>query len=112
MGAGSSNEKDNKVVEMNCEVVAAIDFGTSFSGYGYSYKHAKEKIYTKDNFSRDSFTRKFPTAILFDDKQNFVAFGDDAVELYSKYAETYREHRYAFFHQFKMTLYNKQVNIV
>ena len=104
MGVGNSNE--------NCAVVAAIDLGTSYSGYAYSYKDTKEKIYVNGNFSRDSFISKFPTAILFDDKENFVAFGDEAVDLYSKYAESDREHKFMYFDQFKMTLYNKQVNIV
>ena len=112
MGAGNSNEKDNEVSEKDFDVVAAIDFGTSYSGYGYSYKDTKEMVYLNGNFSRDSFISKFPTAILFDDKENFVAFGDDAVDLYSKYAESEKEHKYMFFDQFKMTLYKKQVNIV
>ena len=112
MGADNSSENDNEAAEIDCEVVAAIDFGTSYSGYAYSYKDEKDKFYINDDISGDSFIIKFPTAILFDDQQKLVAFGDDAVENYSKYAESKREHKYMYFDQFKMTLYNKQVNIV
>ena len=111
MAAGNSNSMYNEVAEIDYELVAAIDFGTSYRAYAYSYKDLKEIIYINANWSK-SFLIKFPTAILLDDKQNFVALGDNAVELYSKYAESDNEHKYMFFDQFKMTLYNKQVNIV
>ena len=104
MGAGNSNEKD--------QLVAAIDFGTSYSAYAYSYEDLQETIFINANWSRESSIIKFPTTILFDDQQNFVAFGDNAVDLYSKYAESDREHKFMYFDQFKMTLYNKQVSIV
>ena len=72
--------------EMDSEVVAAIDFGTSYSGYAYRYKDTKEKIYINANWSKDSFISKFPIVMLFDDKENF------AVDYYSKFAECDQEH--------------------
>ena len=109
MAAGNSNSKDNEVSEIDCKVVAAIAFGTSCCGYAYSYKDMQEKIYINANFSRE---RKVPTAILFDDKKKFVEFGDDAVDYYIKFTESKKELEYMYFDQFKMTLYNKKVNIV
>ena len=56
MAAGNRNSKDNEVSEMDCKVVAAIDFGTSYCGYAYSYKATKEKFTSMLTFpEKESF---------------------------------------------------------
>ena len=76
------NAEEQKSNTDKYEIVAAIDFGTSYTGYAYSYQHEKETIYINSNWSRASSIKKVPTAILFNDKKEFMAFGDDAVEMY------------------------------
>lgn len=91
------------------EMAAAIDFGTTYSGYGYSYRYDKDKIHVNSNWSSGSALWKVPTAILFDDQLKFMAFGEDAENKYSEFAESDEEHKYYYFHRFKMMLYSEQV---
>lgn len=93
------------------EMVAAIDFGTTYSGYAYSYRYEKETIYVNSNWACGLTLNKVPTAILFNDKKQFVAFGQDAVLKYSQYSECEEEEQYYFFHRFKMSLYQEKVSI-
>lgn len=90
------------------EMAAAIDFGTTYSGYGYSYRYDKDKIHVNSNWSSGSALWKVPTAILFDDQLKFMAFGEDAENKYSEFAESDEEHKYYYFHRFKMMLYSEQ----
>ena len=90
------------------EIAAAIDFGTTYSGYAYSYRYEKEKIHVNANWSSGCALWKVPTAILFDDDHNFVSFGEDAENKYSEFAESDEEHKYFYFHRFKMMLYNNE----
>jgi molecular chaperone DnaK (HSP70) len=62
-------------------VVVGIDFGTTYSGYGYSfrdeYKKDHSKIYCNTDWkSGDGLvTTKTPTVILFDENGKFQSFG-------------------------------------
>ena len=87
------------------DVVAAIDFGTAFSAYAFSFL---------EDFNRDPFnistnpwnkyadSYKIPTSILFDAEKNFVAFGDEAEQ---KYPELKKTGCY-FYQKFKMVLFD------
>jgi molecular chaperone DnaK (HSP70) len=67
-------------------VVVGIDFGTTYSGYGYSfrdeYKKDHSKIYCNTDWkSGDGLvTTKTPTVILFDENGKFQSFGYEAEE--------------------------------
>lgn len=71
-------------------IVAAIDFGTTFSGYAYSLisDHKKDplKIYSPTWENDGNGTQKTPTSILFDDKGEFHSFGYEAEKKYSDLA--------------------------
>jgi hypothetical protein len=62
----------------------AADFGTTYSGYGYSfrdeYKKDHSKIYCNTDWkSGDGLvTTKTPTVILFDENGKFQSFGYEA----------------------------------
>ena len=94
----------------NFEVVVAIDFGTSLSGFAYSFNFEREKIYVNSNWtgSVGGAMWQVPTAVLFDNHQQFLAFGYNAEDEYCNYAQTDDEHDCYFFHRFKMLL-NEQV---
>ena len=91
------------------QITAAIDFGTTYSGYAYSYEYNQDKIYVNSNWSSGSNLWKVPTAILFDKDQKFIAFGDDAENKYCQLAESDEEQSYFYFNQFKMMLYNTHI---
>jgi len=86
-------------------VTAAIDFGTTYSGYAYSYHYVKDKIHVNSNWKCGSSMFKVPTAILFDNKENFISFGHEAEDDYTGYADSNEEKDYLFFYRFKMSLY-------
>ena len=91
------------------QITAAIDFGTTYSGYAYSYQHNQAKVYVNSYWPDGSSHWKVPTAILFDEHQNFVAFGGEAEDKFSQLAESEKEHICYYFSRFKMLLSEEKV---
>ncbi|KAL4232760.1 Heat shock 70 kDa protein 12A [Mactra antiquata] len=102
----SSGEKDKHYL-----IVAAIDFGTAYSGYAFS---------TRDDFVKDPLkigvntwsggtlmSTKAPTCVLFTKKRQFVAFGYEAEDKYMALAGNKEHKDYYFFRRFKMRLFNQ-----
>ncbi|XP_053400026.1 heat shock 70 kDa protein 12A-like [Mercenaria mercenaria] len=93
-------------------VVAAIDFGSTFSGYAFSFSHDYEVEPTKVSVntswvagSAGLMSLKTPTILLLDNNKKFVAFGDEAEEKYLDIAADEEHHKYYYFRRFKMLLY-------
>lgn len=98
-------------------VVAAIDFGTTFSGYAYAMRHDflnKPPKITTPNWigGGNIISSKNPTVLLLDSKQKFVAFGFEAEDKYAELAADGEHKDYYFFRRFKMSLYNATVSLV
>ena len=97
--------------------VAAIDFGTTFSGYAFALRHDFEsdppKIHTNTNYytSGNLTSLKTPTVLLLDKDEKFVAFGFEAEDKYSDLAADEEHKDYYYFRRFKMNLYNSVVII-
>lgn len=95
-------------------LVVAIDFGTTFSGYAFSfrdeYKRDRLKISTKVWYDSLStlVSEKTSTCVLFDSKGNFHSFGFEAEEKYFSLACDNNHHDWYFFRHFKMMLYNEK----
>ncbi|XP_062575690.1 heat shock 70 kDa protein 12A-like [Saccostrea cucullata] len=95
-------------------MVAAIDFGTSYSGYSYSlYRDFKDNpnlIQIKQwNVNRASKpSPKTPTTLLLDSDLEVKAFGYEAEEQYMDLAENDTHHDYYLFERFKMMLKEKE----
>uniref|UniRef100_A0A8W8L658 Heat shock 70 kDa protein 12B n=1 Tax=Magallana gigas TaxID=29159 RepID=A0A8W8L658_MAGGI len=95
-------------------LVAAIDFGTTFSGYAFSFRHD----YMKDPLNISTFnwcagsgglvSLKTSTCVLFDPTGKFYSFGYGAEEKYSNLALDDEHHDWFYFYRFKMMLYNKK----
>ena len=89
---------------------AAIDIGTAFSSYVYSYKGAdkeKELAYRKDwGANLGIIEVKAPTAVLVDKDGKFVNFGYEAHDIYKKMDEQ-KAKDFALFENFKLGLYSK-----
>lgn len=99
----------------NSLVVAAIDFGTTFSGYAFAMKHDFEsdppKISANTSWVAGGqlISLKTPTILLLDPKQKFEAFGYEAEDRYGQLAADNEHKDYYYFRRFKMKLYNSLV---
>jgi len=91
----------------------AIDFGTTYSGYAFSFKHKKENVFTYGWKSESGtvINSKTPTSVLFDQYQRFHSFGYEAEEMYASLSESGQEKTWYFFKKFKMILFRDQVGM-
>ncbi|XP_060071134.1 heat shock 70 kDa protein 12B-like [Ylistrum balloti] len=96
-------------------VVAAIDFGTTYSGYAYTYR----REYEKSAGSREivinrwspktgaHLSAKAPTTVLFDPEMTFHSFGYEAEEKYADLIQEKQHQDWHCFRRFKMKLHDK-----
>lgn len=97
-------------------VVAAIDFGTTYSGYAFSFRHEYEKdrmnIFANTAWSASGaglMSWKTPTTLLLQKNQTFDSFGYDAEERYDELIDNENEKGWYYFRRFKMLLHDKKV---
>ncbi|XP_063415830.1 heat shock 70 kDa protein 12A-like [Mytilus trossulus] len=94
-------------------VCAAIDIGTTYSGYAFSSKDDYSREPTNINTSywpgSKLHSLKAPTAILLDSHQKFVAFGYEAENMYSELVAEEEHEDYYYFHSFKMLLHERRI---
>ncbi|XP_060566338.1 heat shock 70 kDa protein 12A-like [Ruditapes philippinarum] len=94
-------------------VVAAIDFGTTFSTWGFSFKHEFDLDPTKVTAKQwsgleSTISLKGPTTILINpDGKTIDSFGFDAETKYAELAEENQHKQWYFFKRFKMQLFDK-----
>lgn len=103
----------------NALVVVAIDFGTTYSAFAYSfrdeYKKNHSKIYSNKPWASDhALTQKTPTAILLDKDGKYVCFGYIAEQRYAELLEEEPEatEKHYLFNRFKMVLYQEETSQV
>ena len=93
--------------------VAAIDFGTTFSGYAFGGREELEVNPTKTSApvwqAADGglISSKTPTTVLLDKDEKLVDFGFDAETAYAELSEDEEHEEYYYFRRFKMMLYDK-----
>ncbi|CAG2229172.1 Heat shock 70 kDa protein 12B,Heat shock 70 kDa protein 12A [Mytilus edulis] len=99
-----TNSKENVLV------VVAIDFGTTYSGWAYSfrkeYKENHTNIKTKGgwkNFDGQA-TEKTPTVALFTPEDKFHSFGYEAENKYAELVDEEQSTGWKYFKRFKMAL--------
>ena len=98
-------------------VVAAIDFGTSTSGFAFGIqKKAAAGIKLADIQlnkwqlgSASSSVDKAPTTLLLKPDKSFDSFGFKAEDKFAKLSDTKREKGWWYFQRFKMELYKSKV---
>lgn len=109
---------NNQKIESKCTryAVAAIDFGTDYSAYAYSWKSEWNRIRVNESWNSGYFlSSKTSTSILLNPNQSFLAFGYDAEYIYSLLAENdlrddeeqitkEKINNYYFFQKFKVIL--------
>ncbi|KAM9343885.1 heat shock 70 kDa protein 12A-like [Pholidichthys leucotaenia] len=92
--------------------VIAIDFGTAYSGYAFSLTTSSEDIDPRLKLWGEEVgleTPKTPTCVLFDEHEEFLAFGYKAKDAYLKMRSEDARKKF-FFNCFKMELYGKNLN--
>lgn len=109
MMAASSDERFKMLV-------AALDFGTTYSGYAFSFKadytDDPSKITANTTWttgSKSLFSQKTPTCLLLRPDQTFHSFGFEAEEHYSSLVDKDEHHSWYYFRRFKMLLHNNMV---
>jgi hypothetical protein len=93
-------------------VVAAFDFGTTFSGYAFSFRDSPLDIKTNPSWvagSEKLISLKTPTCVLLKPNKEFHSFGFEAENKYSDLAEDDEHHGWYMFRRFKMILYDTKV---
>lgn len=94
-------------------MVAAIDFGTTFSGYAFAMRDELEKdsskIFAPHWHASDGslISHKTPTTVLLDKEEKLVDFGFDAETTYAELAENGEHEDHFYFRRFKMLLYDQ-----
>ncbi|XP_053400020.1 heat shock 70 kDa protein 12A-like [Mercenaria mercenaria] len=111
--AHASDSKGKRTSKSNKLVVAAIDFGTTYSGYAFSFanefKDDPTKVYAQTKWVAGSgalMSLKTPTILLLNKDKTFNAFGYEAENAYTELAEDGEHEDYYYFRRFKMMLYN------
>eukprot|EP00058_Branchiostoma_floridae_P006840 XP_002592328.1 hypothetical protein BRAFLDRAFT_240135 [Branchiostoma floridae] len=105
--------------QLNVLIVAAIDFGTSFSAYGFSLSDSKDDeksdvpIYLNKNWGQilGHQSYKAPTSLLLSPDREFVAFGFEALQKYATLTENKKDKSHYFFEHFKMRLHSNHTTI-
>ncbi|KAK3580557.1 hypothetical protein CHS0354_009514 [Potamilus streckersoni] len=93
-------------------LVAAIDFGTTYSGWAYSFRHQynndRTKISAKVWLGGKLMSEKAPTTVLIEpDGKTFKAFGYDAEDMYADLSNKGKHRDWFYFRRFKMLLMDK-----
>lgn len=91
--------------------MVAIDVGTAYSGYAFSYRSSPQEVIVNNwkSHAGDGFSHKAPSSILLNETYNFVAFGYDAEEEFSKIVQNRNKDNFFFVKDFKTQLANDQV---
>ena len=96
----------------------AIDFGTTYSGYAFQFRHDYDEDKIRSIFANTSWVAgdgnglmswKTPTTLLLNSDDSFNSFGYEAEEIYHELIENEEHHDYHYFRRFKMMLYDKAV---
>nr|XP_011450125.2 heat shock 70 kDa protein 12A isoform X1 [Crassostrea gigas] len=102
--AGGTSSLDGKLL------VAAIDFGTAYSGYAFSFRNdyrldpLKIEVNHWTGTGSQTMSPKAPSSVLLNPDKTFKSFGYTAEEEYSNLVETGQHQDWYFFTKIKMRL--------
>jgi hypothetical protein len=107
-GSGSSSPSSDKHF-----VVAAIDFGTTYSGYAFSFTRDPDSIHMMRKWEGGDpgvSNQKTPTTLLLKPNGDFHSFGFGARDFYHDLEEIEAK-KWCYFEKFKMSLHSNQVSL-
>ncbi|XP_052816550.1 heat shock 70 kDa protein 12A-like isoform X2 [Mya arenaria] len=88
-------------------LVAAFEFGTTFSGYAFSFRYETTQIRTNGAFCTEPvISAKVPTCVLLNPQKEFDAFGSDAEYKYMNLVEEGKHKPWMLFRRFRMLFHN------
>ncbi|KAJ8297634.1 hypothetical protein KUTeg_024165 [Tegillarca granosa] len=87
---------------------AAIDFGTTYSGYAFSMKSNQTQIFCPHWKGSNYQSMKTPTCLLLDSDQKFDSFGYVAQDRYAEITGEDQQDSWYYFKNFKMKLHSKK----
>ena len=100
-------------LEKSFLAIVAIDFGTTYSGFAFSFnkEQGDDSIFMNRDWVTEQGhrTSKTPTSLLLKPDRSFDSFGYKAVEKYTNLKSLSEEKEYFFFQHFKMFLHNDEV---
>ena len=105
--SGSSSPSDKHFV------VAAIDFGTTYSGYAFSFTRDPDSIHMMRKWEGGDpgvSNQKTPTTLLLKPNGEFHSFGFGARDFYHDLEEG-EARKWYYFEKFKMSLHSSQVSV-
>ena len=109
--AGGGGGGDRSGGPRPTKMVAAIDFGTTYSGYAYSMVTSPDEIFLMARAQVGQYgamNHKIPTILLLDEYGTFHSFGFEAREAYHDLDEA-ESKRWLYFEKFKMELHSRKV---
>ncbi|XP_052819941.1 heat shock 70 kDa protein 12A-like [Mya arenaria] len=94
-------------------IVAAFDFGTTYSGYAFSFRDNPDKIQTNQIWYAGGgasrlVSLKTPTSVLLNPEGGFDKFGFEAEDKYAILAADNEHHGWRLFRRFKMVLHKNK----
>lgn len=95
----------------SCLLVVAFDFGTTYSGYAFSFKSDPLRIIANNSWIAGSerlISLKTPTCVLINPHHQFDSFGYEAENKYAALAFERKHQSWLFFRHFKMLLYHNK----
>ncbi|XP_062621074.1 heat shock 70 kDa protein 12B-like [Saccostrea cucullata] len=102
----------------NCFLVAAIDFGTTYSGYAFGMVRELEedpmKIHANQAWvsgQQNLLSLKTPTCLLLDKNKKFKSFGYEAENQYNNITMDEETEDYYYFYRFKMNLHESEESL-
>jgi hypothetical protein len=115
--ATNCSDDEKKTEPEDYLFVAALDFGTTYSGYAFSSRsdHREDPMKIQANQSWNAggsslFSLKTPTSLLLNSKGEFVSFGYEAENKYGSLVLDGDSSHYLFFSRFKMKLHTRDVS--
>lgn len=103
-----------EIVRPRPQIVVAIDFGTTYSGYAYSMVSSPDEIYLMMRAQLGQYgamNHKIPTILLLNECGAFHSFGFEAREAYHDLEEN-ESKKWLYFEKFKMELHSRKVRIL
>ena len=114
---GELPSPDPVVATTRKAIVAAIDVGTTYSGYAYAdreeFKINDHRTINLNKWSANNVLRqwdKAPSVVMFEPDGKFHSFGYKAESEYMKRVKAGDYNKWYCFRRFKMQLYNEKVS--
>ena len=93
-------------------IVAAIDLGTTYSGWAYSTLNEPDKVFANQAwFAGTLASLKTSSCLLFTSKKEFKHFEYEAETAFASLAEENEHHGWYFFQRFKLSLMDDRVSL-